>query len=93
MTERSVPTLRLPPAFFGWALVDLIGVAVMAVGAAWLIEGRASLLPGFPANTLQAWICVVGGLGTLFVAAVKMLVEVMHANKRGGAANDDALGR
>ena len=58
-----------------------------------MIEGRASILPGFPANAVHAWSCVVGGGALLFVAAIKMMVEVMHANKRPGAANDDAFSR
>ena len=87
-TQRS-PLPRLTPAFWGWALLDIVGVLILAVGAAWLIEGRASILPGFPANAVHAWSCVVIGAGLLFVAAVKMLVEVMHAtSRRDGAAND-----
>ena len=50
---------------------------------------RASILPGFPANTLQAWICIGGGIVTVFIAAVKMLVEVMHAASRGKSAAND----
>ena len=38
---------RLTPAFWGWALIDIIGVLVLAVGAAYLMEDRASILPGF----------------------------------------------
>lgn len=86
-TPRS-PLPRLTAAFWGWALLDLVGVLILAVGAAWLIEGRASILPGFPANAVHAWACVVTGGGLLFVAAVKMLVEVMHASRRDSAAND-----
>ena len=68
---------------------DIIGVLVLAVGAAYLMEDRASILPGFPANTLQAWICIGGGIVTVFIAAVKMLVEVMHAASRGKSAAND----
>ena len=76
MENRQSPLPRLTPAFWGWALLDIIGVLVLAVGAAYLMEDRASILPGFPANTLQAWICIGGGIVTVFIAAVKMLVEV-----------------
>ena len=66
-----------------------VGVLVLAVGAAYLMEDRASILPGFPANTLQAWICIGCGIVTVFIAAVKMLVEVMHAASRGKSAAND----
>ena len=88
-TNRS-PLPRLTPAFWGWALLDIVGVLILAVGAAWLIEGRASILPGFPANAVHAWSCVVGGGALLFVAAIKMMVEVMHASSRQSQAANDA---
>ncbi|WP_374487003.1 hypothetical protein [Zoogloea sp.] len=88
------PLPRLTPAFWAWAAIDMIGVVVLAVGAAYLMEDRASLLPGFPANSMQAWICVGGGIVAVFIAAVKMLVEVMHAASRGKqAANDGNFSR
>ena len=89
MNTRQSPLPRLTPAFWGWALLDIIGVLVLAVGAAYLMEDRASILPGFPANTLQAWVCIGGGIVTVFIAAVKMLVEVMHAASRGKSAAND----
>lgn len=84
------PLPRLTLAFWAWAAIDMIGVLVLALGAAYLMEDRASLLPGFPANSLQAWICVGGGIVTVFIAAVKMLVEVMHAASRGKQAANDS---
>ncbi|MDD3354197.1 hypothetical protein [Zoogloea sp.] len=92
MHGKRSPLPRLTPAFWGWAALDMIGVMVLALGAAYLIEDRASLLPGLPANGTQAWICVAGGIATVFVAAVKMLVEVMHAASRSTrAANDERI--
>ncbi|MCK6392878.1 hypothetical protein [Zoogloea sp.] len=88
-TKRS-PLPRLTPAFWGWAALDMVGVLVLALGAAYLMEGRASLLPGFPANSLQAWLCMGGGIATVFVAAVKMLVEVMHSASAGNKAANDS---
>ena len=84
------PLPRLPLAFWAWAAIDMIGVLVLALGAAYLMEDRASLLPGFPANSLQAWICVGGGIVAVFIAAVKMLVEVMHAASRSKQAANDS---
>jgi len=86
--DRS-PLPRLTPAFWGWALLDLVGVLILTVGAAWLIQGRAAILPGFPAHGVHAWSCVAGGGILLFVAAVKMMVEVMHATARQNRAADD----
>ena len=90
MQSNRSPLPRLTLAFWGWALLDLVGVLILAIGAAWLMEGRASILPGFPASATHAWACVVIGGGLLFVAAVKMLVEVMHATSRQNQAANDA---
>ena len=87
--DRS-PLPRLTPAFWGWALLDMIGVLILAVGAAWLIEGRASIVPGFPANAVHAWSSVSIGIALVFVSAVKMLVEVLHAASRGNKAANDS---
>ena len=89
MSPQRSPLPRLTPAFWGWAALDMVGVMVLAVGAAYLLEDRASILPGFPASPLQAWICVGGGLVTVFIAAVKMLVEVMHSASAGRDAATD----
>lgn len=87
--DRS-PLPRLTPAFWGWALLDIVGVLILAVGAAWLIEGRASIVPGFPANGMHAWASLGIGIALVFVAAVKMLVEVLHAASRGTKAANDS---
>jgi hypothetical protein len=79
-TTPSSGLPRLTRAFLGWAAVDIVGVLVLALGAAFIIEGRASITPGFPADTMQAWICIGLGTVTVFIAAVKMVVEVLHAN-------------
>ena len=90
MEKSSSPLPRLTPAFWGWAAVDIAAVLVLALGAAYLMEDRASLLAGFPASRLQAWLCVGGGIVGVFIAAVKMLVEVMHSASAGTrAANDN----
>lgn len=92
MQKNRSPLPRLTPAFWGWAALDILGVLILALGAAYLMENRASLLPGFPASTLQAWLCLGGGIATVFVAAVKMLVEVMHSASSGNkAANDGSF--
>jgi len=90
MKANPSPLPRLTPAFWGWALLDIVGVLILAVGAAWLIEGRASILPGFPASALHAWSCLGIGIALVFVSAVKMLVEVLHAASRGNAAANDS---
>ncbi|NTV09621.1 MAG: hypothetical protein HGA47_02495 [Zoogloea sp.] len=75
-STRSV-RLRLTPALLGWALVDLAGVVIVALGGAYLAAG-ITVIPGLPGNTLQAVLCILAGIGTISVAGVKMLAETFY---------------
>ena len=90
MDKSTSPLPRLTPAFWGWAAVDMIGVFILALGAAYLMEDRASILAGFPADRMQAWICLGAGIATVFVSAIKTLVEVLHSASAGSKAANDS---
>ena len=79
--ERVRP--KITPTLLQWALVDVIGMVVLAVGGFYLVRDE-SFIPGFPSSTLEAVAVVVVGLGLIFAAAVKMLAEVMAQSPRGG---------
>ena len=67
MDKQAFPPLpRLTPRLLGLGRPRHGRVLVRPWGRT-LMEGRASLLPGFPANSLQAWLCVGGGIATVFV--------------------------
>jgi hypothetical protein len=67
---------KLTFSIMQWALLDVAGLLVLAIGGLYLIRGDAAFA-GFPSSTLEAVACVVVGVGVVFVAAVKMLAEVM----------------
>jgi hypothetical protein len=60
-----------------WALVDVAGVLALAVGAAYLVHGPGFFFNNVPGSTLQALVLTLVGLGTIVVAAIKMLAEVL----------------
>ena len=81
MTKKIRP--KLTPALLQWALVDVIGMVVLAIGGIYLVRDQR-IIPGFPSSTLEAIAVVVVGLGLIFAAAVKMLAEVMAQQPNGG---------
>jgi hypothetical protein len=74
MTKKFRP--KLTATILQWALVDVLGMLVLALGGFYLLRDE-TLLPGFPSSTLEAVAVVVVGIGLIFAAAVKMLAEVM----------------
>lgn len=74
---------KLTASILQWALVDVIGMVVLAIGGFYLLRGEP-LLPGFPSSTLEALAVVVVGIGLIFAAAVKMLAEIMAQAPQGG---------
>jgi dipeptide/tripeptide permease len=74
---------KVTPALLQWALVDVIGMVVLAIGGFYLVRDQ-TIIPGFPSSTLEAIAIVVVGLGLIFAAAVKMLAEMMAQQPNGG---------
>lgn len=68
-----------------YALIDLLGAALLAAGAAPLIDGMPVFK--FPATTEQALACVLIGIGLLVFAAVQMVNELMRQTRK-DAKND-----
>lgn len=60
-----------------WALVDVAGVLLLALGAGYLVRGPGLFFDTVPGSALQAALCTLGGLAAIVIAAVKMLAEVM----------------
>lgn len=81
MTRKVRP--KLTATLVQWALVDLAGMLVLAVGGYYLLRGE-TLIAGFPSSTLEAIAVVVVGIGMIFAAAVKLLAEVMAQMPQAG---------
>ena len=81
MTQKFRP--KLTAAIMQWALLDVAGILVLAVGGFYLLRNE-TLIAGFPSSTLEAIAVVVVGIGMIFAAAVKMLAEVMAQMPQAG---------
>ncbi|MBL8448249.1 MAG: DUF1418 family protein [Zoogloeaceae bacterium] len=74
MTKKFRP--KLTASILQWALVDVAGMLLVALAGFYLIKDQ-TFIPGFPSATSEAIAVALVGIGLIFMAAVKMLAEVM----------------
>ena len=86
MINRPRRTVRPTPAILAWAAADVVGVLLLAVGAAYLVQGPGFFGLRFPSSTMEAAVSTILGLGLIVIAAVKMLAEVLKQMPQGGVA-------
>lgn len=59
------------------ALADAAGMALLAMGAFYLLRDTPLLVAGFPESAAQAWLALVLGLLMMFLAVAGILRELM----------------
>ena len=75
------PSNRPPrPALTGpillYALVDMFGLACVAIGASWFARGKGAILADFPTSLVEAVACTAGGVAVMLWAAAHILREL-----------------
>jgi len=70
------PRPRLTLSILRYALVDVLGMVLFAVGAAYLARGPGVFFAGFPDSNVSAIIATASGLVLMFWAAARILREV-----------------
>ena len=84
-SRNRPPRPQLTARIFMFALIDMAGLACVAMGGSWFVAGRGALLPDFPTSTLEAVVTLAGGLAVMFWAVAHILRELakqapeMHA--------------
>lgn len=68
------PTLTGP--IFLYALVDMFGLACVAIGASWFAAGKGAIVANFPTSTVEAVACTAGGVAVMFWAVIRILREL-----------------
>jgi hypothetical protein len=72
MQKAHRPTLKI----VCYAIVDVVGMVLLATGAVWLAQGKLLFFPGFPTSTPEALAATAGGLLLMFWAATRILREL-----------------
>ncbi|MCE1244124.1 hypothetical protein [Oryzomicrobium sp.] len=69
---------RLTVAMVAFALVDVAGLLLFAVGFAYLVRGPGVFFPDFPAGVGSAISLTAVGLALVFWAATRMVRQVVR---------------
>lgn len=83
--KRIKPQLTLRIFLFG--LVDVVGMLLMSLGAAYFIYGPGKVFKTFPGTTGEAAVTLAVGVGIMLWAAANILREML---KQPHLTGDDA---
>jgi hypothetical protein len=70
------PRPALTGPIFLYALVDMFGLACVAIGASWFAAGKGSILANFPTSTVEAVACTAGGVAVMLWSVARILREL-----------------
>ena len=70
------PRPRLTGPIFAYGMVDVFGLACVAIGASWFAAGKGAILANFPTSTAEAVACTVGGVTVMIWSVSRILREI-----------------
>lgn len=76
------PRPQLTGAIVKYALIDVVGMVLLALGLAFLARGPGVFFAAFPSTTLEAVVTTAAGVLLMGYAAVRLLREVMKQQGR-----------
>ncbi|ACV34303.1 hypothetical protein [Accumulibacter sp.] len=68
---------RVTPRVLLFALLDVVGMLILASGALWLARGETLFIPDFPTSTPTAVITVAAGVALMVWAVAGILRELI----------------
>jgi uncharacterized membrane-anchored protein len=75
------PRARLTLAILKFALLDIVGMLVFALGLGWFARGPGAFFDRFPGNTAEAVVFTAAGVVIMGYAASRILREVMKQHQ------------
>jgi len=69
------PTLTL--AILKFALLDVVGMILLALGLGWFAQGPGAFFKSFPSTTAEAVVATAAGVMVMTYAAMRILREIM----------------
>ena len=78
---QRTPRARLTLAILKFALLDIVGMILFALGIAWFAKGPGAFFNAFPSTTAEAVVLTAAGIVTMGFAATRILREVMKQHK------------
>jgi membrane protein DedA with SNARE-associated domain len=79
---RNPPRPQLTLAIIKFALIDVVGMLLLAIGLAYLVQGPGAFFASFPSTQLEALALTAAGVVVMGYAATRILREVMRQQGR-----------
>ena len=79
---QRAPRPRLTAAILKFALLDVVGMLLLALGLAYLVQGPSAFFAAFPGSTPEAVVTALAGVVVMAYAATRILREVMRQQGR-----------
>jgi len=70
------PRPRLTGRIFAYGMLDVFGLACVAIGASWFAAGKGAILTNFPTSTAEAVACTAGGVVVMIWSVSRILREI-----------------
>lgn len=83
---QRAPRPQLTLAILKYAVLDVLGMLVFALGFAYLTRGAGVFFPRFPGSTLEALLLTGGGGMLMFWAGTRILREIARQHTAGEQA-------
>lgn len=78
------PRPQLSMAIVKYALLDVVGMVLFALGVAFFARGPGAFFAGVPGNAAEAAVLTGGGIFLMGFAAMRILREIMQQQGRIG---------
>jgi hypothetical protein len=76
MSTPQKPRPKLTLRIFAWGLLDAAGMALVAIGGAYILHGTPMFSRTFPASLAEAWVCALAGVGVMIYAVGQIFREM-----------------
>lgn len=71
------PRPQLTLAILKFALIDIVGMVLLALGVAWFARGPGAFFKSFPSTTAEAAVIAAAGIFVMVYAASRILREIL----------------
>lgn len=68
---------RLTLRIFKFALLDVVGMILLALGVAWFAQGPGAFFKTFPSTGMEAALLTVVGIALMVYSVARILREIM----------------
>lgn len=76
------PRPKLTLAILKFALLDIVGMILLALGLAWFAQGPGAFFKTFPSTTAEAGVVTLAGIFIMAYAASRIVREIMRQQGR-----------